>query len=44
MNAVYNEYFAQGATAGPTRTCVAVKQLPHPNLLVEMKCCALDPQ
>jgi 2-aminomuconate deaminase len=41
MNAVYNEYF--DAQTGPTRTTVAVKQLPHPNLLVEIKAIAVDP-
>jgi 2-aminomuconate deaminase len=34
-NEVYNEYFE--ATTGPARTTVAVAQLPHPNLLIEMK-------
>jgi 2-aminomuconate deaminase len=34
-NAVYNEFF--DAATGPTRTTVAVHQLPHPNLLIEMK-------
>lgn len=41
MNAVYNEYF--DARTGPTRTTVAVKQLPHPNLLIEIKAVAVDP-
>ena len=35
MNEVYNEYF--NAASGPTRTTCAVHQLPHPNLLIEMK-------
>ena len=35
FNAVYNEHF--DAANGPTRTTVAVHQLPHPNLLVELK-------
>jgi 2-aminomuconate deaminase len=35
MNAVYNEYF--NAHTGPTRTTCAVHQLPHANLLIEMK-------
>jgi 2-aminomuconate deaminase len=35
MNEVYNEYF--DALTGPTRTTCAVHQLPHPNLLIEMK-------
>ena len=42
MNAVYNEYF--NAELGPTRTTVAVKQLPHPNLLIEIKAIAADPE
>jgi len=41
MNAVYNEYF--NAETGPTRTTVAVRQLPHPNLLIEIKAVAIDP-
>lgn len=41
MNDVYNEYF--NAQSGPTRTTCAVHQLPHPNLLIEMKAVALDP-
>ena len=40
-NAVYNRFFEQGT--GPTRTTVAVHQLPHPNLLIEMKAVALAP-
>jgi 2-aminomuconate deaminase len=35
FNEVYNKYFE--AQSGPTRTTVAVHQLPHPNLLVELK-------
>jgi 2-aminomuconate deaminase len=38
MNEVYNEFFTQ--EHGPARTTVAVHQLPHPNLLVEMKAVA----
>ncbi len=34
-NKVYNEYFR--AETGPARTTVAVAELPHPNLLIEMK-------
>ena len=34
-NEVYAEYF--NAETGPTRTTVAVHQLPHPNLVVEIK-------
>ncbi len=41
MNEVYNEFFTQ--EAGPARTTVAVHQLPHPNLLVEMKAVAARP-
>lgn len=33
-NEVYGEFFGED---GPTRTTVAVHQLPHPNLLIEMK-------
>lgn len=43
MNAVYNQFFPKPAE-GPTRTTVAVHQLPHPNLLVEIKCVAVDPR
>ena len=41
MNAVYDTFFE--AESGPTRTTVAVHQLPHPNLLIEMKAVALAP-
>ena len=41
-NAVYNEYFK--ADQGPSRTTVAVSELPHPNLLIEMKAIAYKPQ
>lgn len=37
-NAVYNEYF--DAATGPARTTVGVRELPHPNLLIEMKAIA----
>jgi len=37
-NEVYGEFFDQ---TGPTRTTVAVKELPHPNLLIEMKVIAM---
>lgn len=40
-NAVYNEYFV--ASTGPTRTTVAVHQLPHPDLLIEIKGVAYKP-
>lgn len=39
-NATYGEYFGFD---GPTRTTVAVYQLPHPNLLIEMKAIAYLP-
>ena len=42
FNQVYNEYFDQ--STGPTRTTVAVKQLPNPRLLIEIKATALAPQ
>jgi 2-aminomuconate deaminase len=37
-NKVYNTYF--DAETGPTRTTVAVSELPHPNLLIEIKAIA----
>ncbi len=39
-NEVYNEIFDFG---GPTRTTVAVHQLPHPHLLIEIKAIAYLP-
>jgi 2-aminomuconate deaminase len=39
-NEVYNEYFSE---KGPARTTVAVHQLPHPHLLIEMKAIAYKP-
>ncbi len=39
-NEVYAEYFTH---EGPTRTTVAVHQLPHPNLLIEMKAVVYKP-
>jgi 2-aminomuconate deaminase len=39
-NAVYGEYFDHD---GPARTTVAVHQLPHPQLLIEIKCVAYKP-
>ncbi len=39
-NEVYGEYFDY---TGPTRTTVAVHQLPHPHLLIEMKATAYRP-
>ena len=40
----YNETYAQYFTeSGPTRTTVAVHQLPHPHLLIEIKAVAYKP-
>ncbi|MFQ6005676.1 MAG: RidA family protein [Woeseia sp.] len=39
-NQTYSEYFG---VDGPTRTTVAVHQLPHPHLLIEMKVVAHKP-
>jgi len=41
FNTVYNTYFE--ANTGPTRTTVAVHQLPHPNIIIEIKAVAIDP-
>ncbi|MFI6924770.1 RidA family protein [Nonomuraea spiralis] len=40
-NEVYGTYFDE---SGPARTTVAVHQLPHPHLLIEISCIALIPQ
>lgn len=40
-NEVYGTFF--NSATGPTRTTVAVNQLPHPNLLIEMKAIAYLP-
>ncbi|MDX1407702.1 MAG: RidA family protein, partial [Saprospiraceae bacterium] len=40
-NEVYGKYFGFD---GPTRTTVAVHQLPHPHLLIEMKVIARLPE
>ncbi|MES9541283.1 MULTISPECIES: RidA family protein [unclassified Actinomadura] len=40
-NEVYGEYFDE---TGPARTTVAVHQLPHPHLLIEISCVAHIPQ
>ena len=41
----YNEVWAEFFDAsGPTRTTVAVHQLPHPHLLIEIQAVALLPQ
>lgn len=39
-NTAYSEFFDH---TGPTRTTVAVHQLPHPNLLIEIKAVAYKP-
>ncbi|HGM5580434.1 TPA: RidA family protein [Pseudomonas putida] len=40
----YNEVYAQFFNAdGPTRTTVAVHQLPHPHLVIEIKAVAYKP-
>lgn len=39
-NEVYGQFFDE---AGPTRTTVAVHQLPHPHLLIEIKAIAYKP-
>ena len=40
-NEVYGEYFNQ---EGPARTTVAVHQLPHPHLLIEIRAVAYKPE
>lgn len=40
FNTVYGEFFDYD---GPTRTTIAVHQLPHPHLLIEMKAIAYVP-
>jgi 2-aminomuconate deaminase len=40
-NDVYGEYFDQD---GPARTTVAVHQLPHPHLLIEIRAVAYKPE
>ncbi len=40
-NEVYGQHFDH---TGPTRTTVAVHQLPHPHLLIEIKVIAFKPQ
>ena len=40
-NKVYGEFFSFD---GPTRTTVAVHQLPHPHLLIEIKAIAYKPK
>ena len=41
-NEVYGRYFAP--ETGPSRTTVAVHQLPHPDLVVEIKAVAFHPR
>ncbi|TPX38271.1 hypothetical protein SmJEL517_g00059 [Synchytrium microbalum] len=41
FNEVYNEYFTE--QGGPARTTVAVKELPHPYIIIEIKGIALAP-
>jgi 2-aminomuconate deaminase len=41
-NEVYGTFF--NSKTGPTRTTVAVHQLPHPNLLIEIKAIAYLPR
>lgn len=41
-NEIYAQYFSKDT--GPTRTTVAVHQLPHPNLVVEIKVMAFKKQ
>ena len=40
-NEVYGEYFSE---EGPARTTVAVHQLPHPHLLIEIRAVAYRPE
>ncbi len=40
-NEIYGEYFDD---SGPARTTVAVQQLPHPDLLIEIKAVAYKPR
>ena len=40
-NEIYAEYFTE---EGPTRTTVAVRELPHPDLLIEMQAVAYKPE
>lgn len=40
-NEVYGEFFSHG---GPTRTTVAVHQLPHPHILIEITSVAFKPK
>ena len=43
--AAYNEVYAEFFTEnGPTRTTVAVRELPHPDLLIEIQAVAYAPE
>lgn len=43
--AAYNEVYAEFFTEeGPTRTTVAVRELPHPDLLIEIQAVAYRPE
>lgn len=42
FNIVYNTYF--NADDGPARTTIGVSELPHPNLLIEIKATAVFPE
>ena len=42
FNEIYNSYF--DSATGPARTTVAVHQLPHPHILLEIKGTAFKPQ
>jgi 2-aminomuconate deaminase len=42
FNEIYNKFFSD--QDGPCRTTVAVHQLPHPHLLVEIKGTAYKPE
>jgi 2-aminomuconate deaminase len=41
-NEAYGEFFDE--TSGPARTTIAVRQLPHPHLLIEMQGVAVLPE
>jgi 2-aminomuconate deaminase len=42
FNDEYNRHFDK--VLGPTRTTVGVRELPHPNILVELKAVAVAPK
>ena len=42
-NEVWAEFFGDDGTDPPTRTTVAVRQLPHPHLLIEINAVAYKP-